>query len=448
MTDKFYAIVEFEDGLQVIPNNWLSGDLKKAFWPNFTNNKRYDKAVKLREEPEYTWLEHPIRKIYGTFQNYGVARKKLKDAEELSDINSGPDIEENLKRSRKIRAAKIVDETSNDTDESLDEMIQVSEIPKFPNKHSMTAETSKTSKITENASKNVNNLERKYTATQRSNIKKFANINTNIEKGTDDSSLHCNKNLIDAPVEQSFDETDDEVYVQFPIQLENKTSSNLSIHKQALHCNGNVLDASAEQLFDEVDEVNANMPIQLKNKASSSNSLINKQESEPYERFVIHKLISLELKLNSIERCQKLILKKISIDTFEAKEKETIDIYQDLPLKTETDLQSMENKLNNDSLYRNEMVKQLVHVTCQDLRTSCIRLMKIIFANKLAINYSWYGAKKKENFSKLHICKVIMSAVRKLHINATDEQISAPIKIWLAHAKERMQRQTLNSEKD
>lgn len=79
-------------------------------------------------------------------------------------------------------------------------------------------------------------------------------------------------------------------------------------------------------------------------------------ESEPYERFVIHKLISLELKLNSIERCQKLILKKISIDTFEAKEKETIDIYQDLPLKTETDLQSMENKLNNDSLYRNEMV--------------------------------------------------------------------------------------------
>lgn len=79
-------------------------------------------------------------------------------------------------------------------------------------------------------------------------------------------------------------------------------------------------------------------------------------ESDPYERFVINKLISLELKLNSIERCQKLILKKISIDTFEAKEKETIDIYQDLPLKTETDLQSMENKLNNDSLYRNEMV--------------------------------------------------------------------------------------------
>lgn len=82
-----------------------------------------------------------------------MARKKLKDAEELSDINSGADIEENLKKSRKIRAAKIVDETSNDADESSDEMILVSEIPKFPNNHFMTAETSKTSKITKNAPK-------------------------------------------------------------------------------------------------------------------------------------------------------------------------------------------------------------------------------------------------------------------------------------------------------
>lgn len=63
----FYSIVEFEDGLQLIPNNWLREDLSKAFWPNFTNNKRYDKAVKMMEEPECTWSEHPVRKIYGTF---------------------------------------------------------------------------------------------------------------------------------------------------------------------------------------------------------------------------------------------------------------------------------------------------------------------------------------------------------------------------------------------
>jgi len=66
--NKFYAIVEFSDGLQIVPNNWLSSDLKNAVWPvGFTNNARYDKAIKLMEEPQSTWLSHPIKKIYGTY---------------------------------------------------------------------------------------------------------------------------------------------------------------------------------------------------------------------------------------------------------------------------------------------------------------------------------------------------------------------------------------------
>lgn len=65
--NKLYSIVEFEDGLQIIPNNWFSADLKKAFWPHYTNNKRYDTAVKLMKQPESTWLEHPVNKIFGTF---------------------------------------------------------------------------------------------------------------------------------------------------------------------------------------------------------------------------------------------------------------------------------------------------------------------------------------------------------------------------------------------
>lgn len=39
----------------------------KAVWPNFTNNNRYDKAVKLMEEPQSTWMKHSVRKIYGTY---------------------------------------------------------------------------------------------------------------------------------------------------------------------------------------------------------------------------------------------------------------------------------------------------------------------------------------------------------------------------------------------
>lgn len=67
---NFYAIVEFEDGLQLVPNNWLSADLKRCFWPNFTTNTRYGKAVKTFEELQPTWPYHPIRKIYATYCKY------------------------------------------------------------------------------------------------------------------------------------------------------------------------------------------------------------------------------------------------------------------------------------------------------------------------------------------------------------------------------------------
>ncbi|KAL0101869.1 hypothetical protein PUN28_018425 [Cardiocondyla obscurior] len=68
----------------------------------------------------------------------------------------------------------------------------------------------------------------------------------------------------------------------------------------------------------------------------------------------------------------------------------------------------MENKLQDNEVYRKQLIKQLSRVTCRDIKTSCIHLMRKVFSNYLAANYSWYGAKKKEKFSQLQICKVIM----------------------------------------
>jgi len=74
----------------------------------------------------------------------------LKEAEELSDINSGTEREENLKRQEKLKPAKIIDESSED--ELSEEMIAL-DIPKFP-KHFITTETNKKMlKITNNIQK-------------------------------------------------------------------------------------------------------------------------------------------------------------------------------------------------------------------------------------------------------------------------------------------------------
>lgn len=62
------SCVEFQDRLQLIPHNWLNNDLSKAAWPNFTNNKRYDRAVKLMDQNQRgkntqlkKYTEHPVR---------------------------------------------------------------------------------------------------------------------------------------------------------------------------------------------------------------------------------------------------------------------------------------------------------------------------------------------------------------------------------------------------
>ncbi|TGZ51529.1 hypothetical protein DBV15_09095 [Temnothorax longispinosus] len=85
------------------------------------------------EKPESTWSKCSIRKIYGTYLSYDVARKKLKQAEEESDLTSNTEKDESRKRSRKNRAKKDRNSSmsSNDTDLSDDSVI-LDSMPKAP----------------------------------------------------------------------------------------------------------------------------------------------------------------------------------------------------------------------------------------------------------------------------------------------------------------------------
>ncbi|XP_011858294.1 PREDICTED: uncharacterized protein LOC105555864 [Vollenhovia emeryi] len=162
MAERFYAVVEFEDGLQIIPTNWLNISAMKAVWPNFTNNKRYYQAVKAMEESKSTWLQHTVLKIYATSPSYEVARKKLKDAEDLSDLKSGTEKEHYRKRTRKIRAAKPIHDSCSSVELSDDSFL--SDIPNVPDvlkkKHSsISVHTAKKPKTSTDVQKEL--LERK-----------------------------------------------------------------------------------------------------------------------------------------------------------------------------------------------------------------------------------------------------------------------------------------------
>ncbi|XP_036146248.1 proteoglycan 4-like [Monomorium pharaonis] len=91
------------------------------------------------EKPESTWSKHTVRKIYGTYSSYAVARQKLIQAEEESDLTSNTEKEEYRKKSRKDRVAKNMETASSNTELSDDSIISdIPEVPKISNKSTHT----------------------------------------------------------------------------------------------------------------------------------------------------------------------------------------------------------------------------------------------------------------------------------------------------------------------
>lgn len=68
--EELYSIVEFEDGLQMIPTLWLIKDKTAAYWPQFTSHKRFVKAVQKNILPEDNWPIYNVKRILATASKF------------------------------------------------------------------------------------------------------------------------------------------------------------------------------------------------------------------------------------------------------------------------------------------------------------------------------------------------------------------------------------------
>lgn len=60
--EDLWSIVEFEDGMEMIPTSWIMEDKSAAYWPKFSSHK-FMKAVKNRIPYENEWSLFKIKKI-------------------------------------------------------------------------------------------------------------------------------------------------------------------------------------------------------------------------------------------------------------------------------------------------------------------------------------------------------------------------------------------------
>jgi len=63
-----YKIVEFNDGIQLVPNNWLSSDGYSSYWPPSSYNQiKINKSIANNCEPNIeTWSIHSVLRIFGS----------------------------------------------------------------------------------------------------------------------------------------------------------------------------------------------------------------------------------------------------------------------------------------------------------------------------------------------------------------------------------------------
>lgn len=63
--NKQYTVVEFDDGVQLIPNIWIQGN--EAFWPHFKTMSKCYSSVKNKLPPKPVWEKCKIlRVLYST----------------------------------------------------------------------------------------------------------------------------------------------------------------------------------------------------------------------------------------------------------------------------------------------------------------------------------------------------------------------------------------------
>lgn len=70
LSNNLFYLLEFEDGIQVVPDTWMQKDDNKCWYPNYKKDCDITRAIKKRQSPQDNWLTYPIKRIFGTYRKY------------------------------------------------------------------------------------------------------------------------------------------------------------------------------------------------------------------------------------------------------------------------------------------------------------------------------------------------------------------------------------------
>ncbi|KAF5270263.1 hypothetical protein FQR65_LT17863 [Abscondita terminalis] len=116
-----FRIVKFDDhdggGVAIANSKWFTPRKKELYWPPYKEINAYNKALKKGEDVNTdNWKLFKIKRLFYSTDDFDKARKKLKIAEQSSDLNT--DCEDFQSTRRIIRKPRRIVESSDDEESS------------------------------------------------------------------------------------------------------------------------------------------------------------------------------------------------------------------------------------------------------------------------------------------------------------------------------------------
>lgn len=436
-----YSVVELEDGVVIIATKWIIPHKEKnscyCFYPPNSAAQKINEIVKKLIDPEEDWGTYKIIKILKTTSTLEKAREKLLESLVLSEVDSEAtdNYSEKFKKSRQERTFKR---------SSSPDCVQKSE--KFDRKKN----TKLKPKIIENVMLEPDNQFILPPVFKRplleATIEHSSSTSKNVKENYDSSS-----GASEAPKGSHSEEkqpkpkelksiVQNNSVTKATIEYSSSASTNLKENDCSLFGSSKVPKGSRpEEKQPKSKELKSNI-----RKSMVSMSYQDKNSGATFEELTLSKLNEIILSLRNINLQSPHVIDTANraVSFFDS------DDCPNLPVKTKEEFENLNHKLNKKS-FRKRMIQALGSIGGRNLRNIVANICKKIFANEIAVLYSWSGRKKpKVSLQDTNFAALIISSVRAYDSQFSEEDTKQACSTWFTQAQTRLNRKIKEQDND
>lgn len=165
-----------------------------------------------------------------------------------------------------------------------------------------------------------------------------------------------------------------------------------------------------------------------------------------FQKLIVKRLISLEVEISNLLNTQQEIIKivkdiqgRITTQTDDPLAHDLNYFVSSWPISSKDDLNYMENKIKHDSNFQKQVLSELEKIKEKSLPDMMKKILKRVFKDNILLEFTYYGLRKKDNFSLLAINKLIIETVSKSKFkHCSNKDIITAISKWLNGAKRRI----------